>query len=70
MSSNVYLFDPSTYDAQAVYKPLAQIMREAEYVRSQESGRLIAAAFKRLAGLFRPRGLATPITSAEVRKAA
>ncbi len=46
MSNKAYLFDPSTYDAKSVHKPLAQIMREAEYIRSQESGRLIADALK------------------------
>ncbi len=70
MSSNVYLFDPGTSDAKADQKPLSQVLQEAEIIRSQESGRLVGAAFKRLFGLFRSRGYTEPETPAAVRKAA
>ncbi|MBT5495986.1 MAG: hypothetical protein HOK54_09620 [Alphaproteobacteria bacterium] len=53
MSSNVYLFDPSTVSANSDDKPLIQILREAELARSRESAKIIYNAYKRIAGLFR-----------------
>ena len=70
MSSNLYLFDPSTYDAKSVDKPLVQIMREAERARSHESSRLIGHAVRSLVGLFRTKREAAPAAPAEFRKAA
>lgn len=55
MSSNIHRFDPSTYDASAVHKPLAQIMREAEIERSRTGARLFVALWREIKWLFRSR---------------
>lgn len=52
MPCEIHRFDPSTYDAREINKPLSQLMREAETYRSRELGRMIAAAWHRVGLLF------------------
>lgn len=55
MSGNIHRFDPSTYDASEVHKPLAQIMREAEAERSRAGARMLGALWREITWLFRSR---------------
>lgn len=52
MTCEIHRFDPSTYDARNVHKPLGQLMREAEAYRSQEVSRMVAALWARVKRAF------------------
>ena len=52
MSCEIHRFDPSTYDAREVHKPLGQLMREAEGYRSQELARLSTALWRGVKRMF------------------
>lgn len=54
MRNNVHYFDPSTYDAKTVHKPLSQLMREAELERAHAAAAIAETVWKAVRALFRP----------------
>ena len=64
MPGDIHRFDPSTYDAKSVNKPLAQIMREAERERSETGARIVADLFRSFIALFRRNDAAAPAAPA------
>jgi hypothetical protein len=57
---NIYRFDPSTYDAKLVHKPLAQLMREAEIERAKAAHSLFSEIWRSITALFGARQSETP----------
>ena len=70
MSSTIHRFDPSTYDAKTIHKPLSQLMREAEMLRAELGGRMIVDAWKGFISLFRSKKSAPTPATDETRLAA
>ncbi len=52
MTTEPHQFDPSTYDARSVHKPLSQLMREADADRAEATAEMLAGAWRRLKRLF------------------
>lgn len=52
---NIHRFDPSTYDAKLVHKPLAQLMREAEIERAKAAHSIFSEIWRSIAAQFRAR---------------
>ena len=54
-NQNNYRFDPSTYNAKLVHKPLAQLMREAEIERAKAAHSIFSEIWRSITAQFRAR---------------